>query len=72
MLKKYTLMLSFESLEELEAYEKLHTVKKKVDMRGSKTKDLHKLTREIRTKNPKLTYKTCLKMAGKEIRNKKI
>lgn len=77
MLNKYSLTISFNSLEELQAFcnkfetEKVKEVlEKKEDLRGSKTKDLHKLTREIKAQNESLSYKACLKLAGKQIKNK--
>lgn len=76
MENKVSLTLSFTNLEELQIFcNKFATpepvvVEKPKDLRGSKTKYLHQLARDVGLTEPEWSYKTCLKEAGKQLRDK--
>ena len=77
---KLNLTLQFSDIEELELFTKdyrsiLHKRAKKLfkcddDKRGSSTKDLHKKAKEYQITNPDTPYKDCLRIVGKELKNK--
>lgn len=73
---KYVVTISFDSDEELSKFikklepEPTEPLMVKKSLRGSKTKDLHKLAKEYKGLNPSLQYKECLKIAGSIIKNK--
>ena len=77
--KKYIVEIRFSSLEELEKFEqeykkfREHSNSKgagkslKVDLRGSKTKQLHQRVKEY-LKNHPISYKEAMKVVGKMIK----
>jgi hypothetical protein len=79
-MKNLQLIMNFESIDELKSFitdqEMINTIKiKKIfkkpdDKRGGKTVILHQLAKEYQEKNTDTPYKTCLKIVGKELRNK--
>ena len=79
-MKNLQLIMNFESIDELKYFitdqEMINTIKiKKIfkkpdDKRGGKTVILHQLAKEYQEKNTDTPYKTCLKIVGKELRNK--
>ena len=44
-------------------------IKRADERRGSGTKKLHELAKEIQTTHPELCYRDCLKQAGEILRN---
>ena len=75
-MSKYSLLINFETLEELSEFltlynkvylkvEEKKTVKSVNDKRGSKTINLHQRAKEHRVLHPELSYKECLIFVSK-------
>ncbi len=75
-MSKYSLVINFESLEELTdfitIYNKINqkteqkTIKTTNDKRGSKTITLHQKAKEYRILHPELSYRNCLIEVSKQ------
>ena len=76
-MSKYSLMINFETLEELTEFimiynkinqkNEIKTIKPTNDKRGSKTVGLHLKAKEFRMLHPELSYRNCLIEVSKQV-----